>query len=218
MTKKTQLPRAEWAVLIHDHHPAYISWDAFLANGTRLAANHTAKGQRPAREGSAICQGIVSCGSCGRTMGTHYQRGTVGYKCSRSHLEHLNTPGCREVKTQVVDELVTERLLANQVRVARAHTRGRGPGGARRAGRGPNRAGHRAFAGTRQRRHRRAARRSPDRLGADACRRRGGRPGARRERSDTRGHECLARSPQRAAAPRRDRTSRGICAAGPAGR
>ena len=112
VTKKAELPRAEWAVLIQDHHPAYISWDAFLANEARLAANHTFKGQRPAREGPAICQGIVSCGSCGRTMGTHYQRGTVGYKCSRSRLEHLNTPGCREVKTQVVDELVAERLLA----------------------------------------------------------------------------------------------------------
>ncbi len=45
-------------------------------------------------------------------MGTHYQRGTIGYKCSRSRLEHLNTPGCREVKADVVDELVTRRLLA----------------------------------------------------------------------------------------------------------
>ena len=98
--------------MIHDHHPAYISWDTFLANQARLAANHTSKSQRPAREGGALCQGIVSCGSCGRTMGTHYQRGTIGYKCSRSRLEHRNTPGCREVKADVVDELVTRRLLS----------------------------------------------------------------------------------------------------------
>ena len=124
VTKKAELPRAEWAVLIHDHHPAYISWDAFLANEARLAANHTFNGERPAREGSAICQGIVSCGSCGRTMGTHYQRGTVGYKCSRSRLEHLNTPGCREVKAAVVDELVTARLLAGaRTRADRARAR-----------------------------------------------------------------------------------------------
>jgi DNA invertase Pin-like site-specific DNA recombinase len=111
VTKKVALPRTEWTVLIHDHHPAYISWDAFLANEARLAANHTAKGQRPARDGGALCQGIVSCGSCGRTMGTHYQRGAIGYKCSRSRLEHLSTPGCREIKAEVVDELVTRRLL-----------------------------------------------------------------------------------------------------------
>ena len=126
VTKKAGLPRAEWGVLIHDHHPAYITWDAFLSNEARLAANHTSKGERPPREGSAICQGIVSCGSCGRTMGTHYQRGTVGYKCSRSRLEHLNTPGCREVKTQIVDELVTARLMkaltAEQIALALAAT------------------------------------------------------------------------------------------------
>ena len=111
VTKKSQLARAEWAVLTHDHHPAYISWETFLANQARLAANHTAGGERPAREGSALCQGIVSCGSCGRTMGTHHQRGTIGYKCSRSRLEHLNTPGCREIKADVVDELITRQLL-----------------------------------------------------------------------------------------------------------
>ena len=44
-------------------------------------------------------------------MGTHYQRGAIGYKCSRSRLEHLSTPGCREIKAEVVDELVTRRLL-----------------------------------------------------------------------------------------------------------
>jgi excisionase family DNA binding protein len=111
VTKKAALPRAEWAVLIHDHHPAYISWDAFLANEARLAANHTCKGERPPREGGAICQGIVRCGSCGRTMGTHYQRGTVSYKCARSRLEHLSTPGCSEIKADVVDELLARRLL-----------------------------------------------------------------------------------------------------------
>ena len=45
-------------------------------------------------------------------MGTQYQRGSAEYRCSRSRAEHLVTPGCRQVKAQVVDELVTERLLA----------------------------------------------------------------------------------------------------------
>ncbi len=112
VTKTVALPRSEWAVLIKDHHPGYITWDAFLANERRLASNHTRKGQRPAREGQALCQGIVRCGSCGGPMGTQYQRGSGEYKCSRSRAEHLSTPGCRQVKARVVDELVTERLLA----------------------------------------------------------------------------------------------------------
>ncbi len=112
VTRTIAVPRAEWAVLIQDHHPGYITWQQFLANERRLAANHTRNGQRPAREGPALCQGIVRCGSCGHTMGTQYQRGSAEYRCSRSRAEHLLTPGCRQVKARVVDELVAERLLA----------------------------------------------------------------------------------------------------------
>jgi DNA invertase Pin-like site-specific DNA recombinase len=111
VTRTVALPRSEWAVLIQDHHPGYITWEQFLANAQRLAANHTRNGQRPAREGPALCQGIVRCGSCGHTIGTQYQRGSAEYRCSRSRAEHLLTPGCRQVKAQVVDELVVERLL-----------------------------------------------------------------------------------------------------------
>lgn len=111
VTKTIELPRAEWAVLLQEHHSGYITWDRFLATERRLASNHTRNGQRPAREGSALCQGIVRCGSCGHTMGTQYQRGSAEYRCSRSRAEHLLTPGCRQVKAQVVDELITERLL-----------------------------------------------------------------------------------------------------------
>ena len=73
-TTVTELPRSEWPVLIHDHHPGYIGWERYLANERRLAANDTRGGQRPAREGAALCQGIVRCGACGRSMSTRYQR------------------------------------------------------------------------------------------------------------------------------------------------
>jgi DNA invertase Pin-like site-specific DNA recombinase len=112
VTKTITVPRSEWAVLIQDHHPGYITWEQFLANERRLAGNHTRNGQRPAREGPALCQGIMRCASCGHTMGTQYQRGSAEYRCSRSRAEHLLTAGCRQVKAQVVDELVAERLLA----------------------------------------------------------------------------------------------------------
>ena len=67
-----QRPRTEWPVLIKDHHEGYITWTDYLANEARLAANHTAAGARPPREGSALCQGIIYCGSCGKPMMTNY--------------------------------------------------------------------------------------------------------------------------------------------------
>ncbi len=110
-TTVTELPRSDWLVLIHDHHPGYISWEQYLANERRLAANDTRGGQRPAREGGALCQGIVRCGSCGRSMCTRYQREAGYYECTHSRADHIATPGCRSVKTAVVDELVARRLL-----------------------------------------------------------------------------------------------------------
>jgi hypothetical protein len=110
-TTVTELPRAEWPVLIHDHHPGYISWEQYLANEQRLAANDTRGGQRPPREGGALCQGIVRCGSCGRSMCTRYQHASGYYECTHSRADHVATPGCRSVKTTVVDRLVAHRLL-----------------------------------------------------------------------------------------------------------
>ena len=43
--------RAEWPVLIKDHHKGYITWADYLANEARLAANRTTPA--PARRGKA---------------------------------------------------------------------------------------------------------------------------------------------------------------------
>jgi len=81
-TKITELPREQWPVVIHGHHESYVSWDDFLANEARLAANLTHAGARPAREGVALCQGIIACGSCGRPMCTRYHaNGLAAYEC-----------------------------------------------------------------------------------------------------------------------------------------
>jgi DNA invertase Pin-like site-specific DNA recombinase len=109
--KIVELPRAEWAVLIQGHHPGYITWERYLANEQRLAANDTHSGQRPPREGRALCQGILRCGACGGSMTTLHRREGSYYECGHSRADHINTPGCRSVKTTVVDDLVARRLL-----------------------------------------------------------------------------------------------------------
>jgi hypothetical protein len=38
-TRTVERSRSEWPVIIHGHHPAYISWETFLANEQRLATN-----------------------------------------------------------------------------------------------------------------------------------------------------------------------------------
>ena len=110
-TRTTRLPRAQWPILLHDHHPAYISWETFLANEKRLAQNRTQHGARPPREGEALLQGIVKCGSCGRTMSSVCSHNTMSYSCTHARANHTVTPACRNVKAQMVDAVVAKRIL-----------------------------------------------------------------------------------------------------------
>jgi DNA invertase Pin-like site-specific DNA recombinase len=108
----TLLPRPQWAVLIREHHDGFIGWDDYLATEATLAANRTNAGARPPREGVALCQGILACGSCGKPMSTRYHRnGHAAYECN-SRLDLLNTPTCRSIAAATIDEVVTQRLLA----------------------------------------------------------------------------------------------------------
>jgi DNA invertase Pin-like site-specific DNA recombinase len=110
-TRLIRLPLPEWAVLIRDHHPGYLSWETYLANREHVGAHCTHHGARPAREGEAICQGIVLCGACGRGMTTTYPAGKPAYDCSRARADHTTTPGCRSVLAAMVDAVVAQRLL-----------------------------------------------------------------------------------------------------------
>ena len=110
-TTITERPRAEWPVLIKDHHEGYITWADYLASEAKLAANHTAAGARPPREGIALCQGIIACGSCGKPMMTNYHTDQrPAYECS-SRRDRLTTPSCRSVAAACVDAAVAAALL-----------------------------------------------------------------------------------------------------------
>jgi DNA invertase Pin-like site-specific DNA recombinase len=108
----TLLPMSDWQVCIRDHHPGYLSWEDYLANRAKIAANRTRTGARPVREGHALCQGIIGCGSCGRAMSTRYHRnGAAAYEC-HARKDQQATPTCRSISAHAIDEIVTQRLLA----------------------------------------------------------------------------------------------------------
>src|SRR4029077_20422142 len=71
-TGLVERPRAEWPVLIVEHHEGYIGWGDYLTNEAALAANRTNGGAPPPREGSAPGQGTLSCGPRGQPMRTNY--------------------------------------------------------------------------------------------------------------------------------------------------
>ena len=110
-TVTAEVPRAQWQVLIKDHHPGYITWEEYLAIEARLAANHTGGGGGPVREGTALCQGIIICGGCGTPMAANYHGDDrASYEC-HSHRDGKKTPGCRSITAHAVDNAVAAALL-----------------------------------------------------------------------------------------------------------
>jgi len=111
-TRIVQRPSAEWEVVIHGHHPAYLSWETFLANAQRLVANNTRRGAHPPREGAALLQGIVLCGVCGRAMTVSYSHGRPAYHCLTGRADQTHRPACRGVRAASVDAAVAQVILA----------------------------------------------------------------------------------------------------------
>jgi len=110
------LPMAQWAVLIRDHHPGFIDWATFEMNQSRLASNTHPGPQQAAgavREGSALLQGLATCGRCGRHLRVYYQgkHSTPGYYCANSHAFNGRGIWCLRVGGVRVDRAVVETFL-----------------------------------------------------------------------------------------------------------
>ncbi|WP_434593865.1 recombinase family protein [Streptomyces sp. A5-4] len=113
LTTNPRLPRADWRIVINDHHDGYITWQQFLDIEAKLTANCTHQGARPPREGEPLCQGIISCGGCGCRIGTRYQgkNRLAQYDCM-GHRDAARTTSCRSVTAATVDGAVVGLLLA----------------------------------------------------------------------------------------------------------
>jgi DNA invertase Pin-like site-specific DNA recombinase len=110
------LPQSEWAVLILDHHPGYIDWATYEANQARLDSNthpQPHQGGGALREGSALLQGLATCGHCGRKLRTHYRGRTItpGYHCAGKDIVSGRGVYCLNVGGMQIDEAVTQAFL-----------------------------------------------------------------------------------------------------------
>ncbi|MGZ6617753.1 MAG: recombinase family protein, partial [Solirubrobacteraceae bacterium] len=113
---KVKAPIEEWRVLITEHHPGYVTWEQYLATQARLLANArpTGEGGGAAREGSALLQGLVRCGKCGRKMMVKYS-GTNGrthtYLCQRTYQTQATSPVCQTIGGLRFDKTVVDAFL-----------------------------------------------------------------------------------------------------------
>ena len=87
-TRGHRRPRAQWMVLLRDHHEGYIPWDAYERNQQLLADNAQMKGQMAAgavRGGRSVLAGLLRCASCGRRLQVTYGGRVTRYRCRRNH-------------------------------------------------------------------------------------------------------------------------------------
>jgi DNA invertase Pin-like site-specific DNA recombinase len=112
------LPRDQWTALIPGAHPGYITWDQYEANQQILLGNAAARGADraagPAREGTALLQGLAICGRCGRRMTIRYHaRGGTeipDYQCMRECIDNAG-PRCQTIPGGAADAAVGQLLL-----------------------------------------------------------------------------------------------------------
>ena len=115
---RTVLPREEWISFIPGAHPGYITLDQYDANRARLAANAAAHGRDraagPPREGPALLQGIIICGTCGQRMTVRYHqrrgRQLPTYVCQRDGIEHARRI-CQAVPGAGLDDRIGQLLI-----------------------------------------------------------------------------------------------------------
>ena len=115
-TQSRQMPQDQWRVVIPNHHPGYITWDQFLANRSRIAANRTNSEvlAGPAREGLCLLQGVLLCGICGRRLSTRYT-GNGGlypsYDCNSRSRDAPPLRHCMSLPAKPLDDAIAARLL-----------------------------------------------------------------------------------------------------------
>lgn len=112
----TKVAVGTWDICLLDTYPRYILWEEFMANQRRLADNvnrYTAGHAGVPRQGSALLQGIVVCGRCGRRMSLRYSgpKGDYPVYCCRADRDQSAAPLCQEVRALPVDAFVEMTLL-----------------------------------------------------------------------------------------------------------
>jgi len=107
----------DWDVIIHNHHPAYISWDQYLKIQKQIEKNTPppkSESSQVIREGSALLQGLASCGNCGRAMHINYHN--QGNKCYPYYICNMANRNfgagiCQSVGGRRIDQAVSDTFL-----------------------------------------------------------------------------------------------------------
>jgi DNA invertase Pin-like site-specific DNA recombinase len=109
---------SDWRVSLKEHHEGYITLEEFFQNQERLEKNRT-NGEEtllagPAREGLALLQGLLLCGTCGHALTVRYT-GNGGiypcYLCNRLRRDGSASKDCMSFRCDLLDAAIAEQVL-----------------------------------------------------------------------------------------------------------
>jgi len=113
-----QVPSEEW-ILIRDVHPGYVTWEEYLSNLQRVKGNalawSTERHRGPAREGTALLQGLVICGACGERMSvryhSHHNAEVPTYWCGRRPMHRGEIGLCQTIHGVALDAAIGDIII-----------------------------------------------------------------------------------------------------------
>ena len=103
----------EWEIVVSGVYPAYLTEEQYARNREQLRANmYNFIHRRPGapREGTALLQGLVLCGRCGRRMQVQYSQKGPRYVCREAAVRYA-TATCQSFGQRYLDEAVRAVLL-----------------------------------------------------------------------------------------------------------
>jgi excisionase family DNA binding protein len=114
-SRSVAVKRGDWMVMIKHHHEGLISWERFEYHQQRLMDNYTKAGlptAKATRDGSALLQGLVYCGKCGRRMSVSYHtHGCAQLVCRQSWSDAQAQAYCQVVGERRIAESIVRLVL-----------------------------------------------------------------------------------------------------------
>jgi len=116
ITRDIRRQQADWDVLIHDHHEAYISWEEYQRNQQIISGNANRKGEivpGSVRNGGGLLGGLLRCGHCGRKLRVQHNgpRGIARYICNDAAQNHGLRSSCIAFGNLRIDAAVSAEVL-----------------------------------------------------------------------------------------------------------
>ena len=105
----------EWTIVLHEHHPAYITFAQYQANQQKIAMNaqRYTSSRGSVNRGASLLAGLVACRCCGHKMQVRYRsHGPVSYDCRNgSRQRDSQGSGCFRFSADELERQLSEQVL-----------------------------------------------------------------------------------------------------------